>query len=298
MVSIQAKITALFLPLLGFKTFLDDPDKVDAKLAKLRAKGPDLPKKRHYKDFDITESERDGYRVFRIAPKDGQPKRDKHILFFHGGAYVWDMSWAHWGLVTQLVRLTGRTITVPIYPLAPENKCEALIPAMQSLYLDMAKDFGAGTINVMGDSAGAGLTLAMAHSLRDGGYPLPENLTLLSPWLDAEGSDPRQPALSEKDPMLALHTLSGFADMYRGDLPITDPRVSPLYGEHHGLPPIQVYAGTADTLYPDALRFMEAVHTVDTQVEFISGDGMFHDWMILMIPEAKKTQQQIAEFLN
>ena len=108
-----------------------------------------------------------------------------------------DMSWAHWNFIGRLVDATGVSVTAPIYPLAPEHKCEKLIPQMQELFGQLAEKYGAANMTVMGDSAGGGLSLALAHALRDSGRPQPARLILLSPWLDVTATHPDQPELEK-----------------------------------------------------------------------------------------------------
>jgi acetyl esterase/lipase len=43
-------------------------------------------------------------------------------VYLHGGAYVLEfIPRLHWPAIARLANLLGRTVTVPIYPLAPEH---------------------------------------------------------------------------------------------------------------------------------------------------------------------------------
>ena len=115
----------------------------EKKLAKERQKGPDKPKKKFLKKFDLQETTQDGYKVFTISPKTGKTS-NHHVLYLHGGGYVLDLAWAHWDFVGRLIEATGATVTLPIYPLAPDTKCAELTPAMQKLFERIATEHGAG----------------------------------------------------------------------------------------------------------------------------------------------------------
>lgn len=58
-----------------------------------------------------------------------------------------------------------------------------------------------------GDSAGGGLTLALALSLRDRGRPLPAALVLLSPWTDLTESLDSHFQNEELDPLISSEEL-------------------------------------------------------------------------------------------
>ncbi|WP_108811113.1 alpha/beta hydrolase fold domain-containing protein [Sphingorhabdus sp. Alg231-15] len=297
MISLRARIVNRLLPLTGTKTFFSNPSEVQAKIEKLRQKGPDLPSKRFKRKFEVLEEQVDGYRVFTIAPRAGGRKSDHHVLYLHGGGYVMDISWAHWNFIGRLVDATGASVTAPIYPLAPEQKCEKLIPQMQGLFGQLAEKHGAANMTVMGDSAGGGLSLAVAHSLRDNGHSQPARLILLSPWLDVTATHPDQPEIEKRDPMISISGLRKFGELYAGHLDAKDPRVSPLFGSHKGLPPMQIFTGSADVLLPDAQRFRTALERVDGNFEYHEYSKMFHVWMLIPIPEGKKVMGQVSSFI-
>ncbi|MGB5485452.1 alpha/beta hydrolase [Parasphingorhabdus sp.] len=297
MISLRARIVNRLLPLTGTKAFFSNPSEAQGKIEKLRQKGPDLPSKRFRRKFEVLEDRVDGYRVFTIAPRAGARTSQHHVLYFHGGGYVMDMSWAHWNFIGRLVDATGASVTVPIYPLAPEQKCEKLIPQMQQLFGQLAEKHGAPNMTVMGDSAGGGLSLALAHALRDSGSPQPGRLILLSPWLDVTATHPDQPELEKYDPIIAISGLRSFGELYAGDLDAKDPRVSPLFGAHDRLPPTQIFTGSADVLLPDSQRIRTALESVGNAVEYHEYSKMFHVWMLIPIPEGKRVMQQIADFI-
>lgn len=297
MTSFSARIVNRLLPLTGIKTFFSDPSKVQGKIETLRQKGPDLPSKNFRRKFGVSEEQVDGYRVFTIAPKAGALKSDNHVLYLHGGGYVMDMSWGHWNFIGRLIEATGARVTAPIYPLAPEQTCEKLVPQMQSLFAQLAETHSAETMTIMGDSAGGGLSLAICHALRDSGEAQPSRLILLSPWLDVTASHPDQLEIEKHDPMISISGLKAFGELYAGDLDAKDPRVSPLFGAHDRLPPTQIFTGTADVLWPDSQRFKVALNQAGGQCEYHEYSKMFHVWMLIPIPEGKKAMQQIADFM-
>lgn len=294
MASLQSKITSRLLFLTGMKNFFVDEDKITAKLAKARAKGPDLPSSRFRKKYDVHEEELDGYPLYTVSPKTGGHSDGKHVLYLHGGGYVLDMTWAHWNFIGRLIDATGVSVSVPIYPLAPESKCENLVALMHSLLQRLVIEHGGQNVSVVGDSAGGGLALALAQVMRDAGERLPAEMILLSPWLDVTASDPSQPEIEPKDPLIALKGLRCCAEFYAGDLPKTDPRVSPLFGSMDGLPPVQIFTGTSDVLLTDARRLRDKLAQSGVLTDYHEYEDMFHVWMLLGIPEGKSALKEIS----
>lgn len=292
--SLSALIVNFLLPLTGVKSFFAEPDKIPVKLQKLRARGPDVPGKAIQRDFNIDCDESRGFPVYTLTPKTGLRAGAPHIVYLHGGGYLMDIARPHWGFVARLCKALGASATVPLYPLAPEHQAPEILQAMHDLYLEVATEHPPQTITMMGDSAGGGMTLALAHRLRDAGAPLPGRLILLSPWLDATGSDPSQPAIEPKDGLLAIAGLRGAGAYYAGELGLKDPMVSPLFGQHNGLPPIQMFAGTYDILLPDARRMKALLPIID----YHEYPKMFHVWMLLPIPEGKQALAKMVRFIQ
>lgn len=297
MASFQAEIVRRLLVFTGLKKFFSNAELFEKKLAKERKKGPDKPKKKFLRKYNLQETTQDGYTVFTISPKTGL-KSNHHVLYFHGGGYVLDLAWAHWDFIGRLIDATGATVTLPIYPLAPETKCADLTPMMHKLFKHLAKAQGADNITVMGDSAGAGMTLTLGQVVCDAGDVQPARLVLLSPWLDATASDPSQPEIEKRDVMLGVRGLKLCAEAYRGDLETEHPWVSPLFGEMSGLPPIQIFAGTDDILLPDARRLVEKLKANNIEHDYQEYADMYHVWMLISMPEGKQAMASISEFMG
>ena len=300
MTSLSAHVVNLLLPLTGIKTFFAEPEKARQRIARMRARGPDLPPRAMLRDFAVDRDESRGYPVYTLLPREGPRPGAPHIVYYHGGGYLMEISVLHWKLVGKLCRELGASATVPLYPLAPEHTVDTVLPQMHALWSEVASAHGANTIIMMGDSAGAGMALAVAQRLAAADEPGPARLVLLSPWLDATGTHPMQPDIEKRDRMLAIAGLKGAGRMYAGDVPVTDPRVSPLFGSLVGLPPIQMFAGTHDILLPDARRLAERAQQEEgaPRIDYHEYPGMFHVWAILPVREAKAVRRQMLAFIR
>lgn len=116
-----------------------------------------VPPRRVLKRVDVTRNDLDGWPVYEISPKlpDGAPLNG-HVLFPHGGCYVVDLAPAlYWPFLAKLSVLLRRTVTVPIYPLAPEHTYREVCPVLVNVYRRLLDDHDPKSIALMGDSAGA-----------------------------------------------------------------------------------------------------------------------------------------------
>jgi epsilon-lactone hydrolase len=221
---------------------------------------------------EVVRSDRDGMEVVTLTPKRGAT--GTQLMYLHGGAYVNALMRPHWTIVSDLVRRTGATVTVPMYPRAPEHTALHVFPRIRSLY--DALRAGGRPVFVAGDSAGGGLALSLAIQLRDAGIAGPDALLLFSPWLDLTMTNPEIPALEPIDPMLHAAGLIWCGERWAGDLPTTDPRLSPIYDDLRDLPPTHVYQGGRDIFVADARRFAQKAEQVGAHVDLHHFADGFH----------------------
>lgn len=237
-----------------------------------------------------------GDRLFDLVPRAGG-RPPFHLFYLHGGAYSIDIGFVHWQFIEAMIRLTGCSARVPLYPLAPEHGHEEALASALVHYRDLCAEVPAERIVVMGDSAGGGLSLALAQALPPARLPQPGQIVLLSPWLDLTMSDPATLAHQARDPVIKAEAALAAARLYAGDLPLEDPRVSPVYGEVRGLAPVTVFTGTSDLLYPDARRLMQRMRAVGQQIEIVEYPDMVHAWMLLPLPEGLEARERLAAML-
>jgi monoterpene epsilon-lactone hydrolase len=203
-----------------------------------------------------------------ISPKIGT------ILYLHGGSYRHEATVAHSRLLSELVQSVGYDVVMPQYTLAPVGTATLAYDQISAVFDSLRARGLDGRVTIMGDSAGGGFALGFAQSRRDAGLQGPDDIVLLSPWLDASLSNPEIVALEASDSILNKSRLIKAGLSWAGDLSISDYRVSPLNGDLTGLAPITMIFGTNDILYPDSQRLLAKAHTAGiTVTETIIDDG-------------------------
>jgi acetyl esterase/lipase len=218
------------------------------------------------------------------------------IVMLHGGAYVRQPLNDHWRFADRLVTSSGWQVIMPIYPKAPNHTVLEAIELVNAV-LDLAIESNQAVI-LMGDSSGGGLALAVTEERGKQRTPCPQQVILISPWLDIAVRNPHAKALEAEDPILAIEGLREMGRVWSGGLSPDDPRVSPLFGLLPELPPITVIVGSNEIFYPDALTLNREATALGVKCSLIIGDGLFHDYPLFEIPEAQKALTAIVDIIN
>lgn len=288
--SLQSRFFEWAIRALGIKARLGRLEGMRERVLKGRPKDP-RPVRSVYRRFRVEERLESGRRVFTVSAKASAAR--VQVLYLHGGGYVAEIMDAQWKMLGKLIDRAEIAVTVPLFPLAPEVQCEEVLGFVTEVYERWARESAGLPLVVLGDSAGGGMALALAQVLRAAGKRLPEGLVLISPWLDVTFSDPSQGELERLDPILSRPSLREKGLWYAGSLAATDARVSPIFGEMDGLPPMMVLAGTHDLLFADAVRLRALV----PNIRWVEGAEMMHVWPLMAIPEAKSALDEIAGFV-
>ena len=201
------------------------------------------------------------------------------ILYLHGGAYIVGSAAAYRSLVGQIAARVGAPAFVPDYALAPEHPVPAALEDAFAVYQALAAG-GAGTIALVGDSAGGGLALALLSrataAARQALVPRPVCLTAMSPWTDLALTGASMSERASADPLLSSETLSVAAELYLAGHNRLDPQASPLFGDLRDLPPILLHVGEDEVLLDDARRYAKRTEEVGGLAELHIWKGMVH----------------------
>ena len=181
------------------------------------------------------------------------------------------------------------------YPLAPEHTYRDVFPALLDVYRDLIARIDPGKLILLGDSAGAGMALALAQSLKATGLLQPRDLVLFSPWLDLTMSDPAAGEID--DPILAPFGLIAAGKMYAGKDDPATPLCSPINGDLSGLPRTTVFIGTRDVFLPDCRCLHLKMKAAGTPINHLEYAGLFHCWPLCPLPETTQAMKQLAEIV-
>jgi monoterpene epsilon-lactone hydrolase len=240
-----------------------------------------------------------GVKADRIATL--ASRRDRHILYLHGGSYVVGWPGLYRDLTWRLATLCRARVLCIDYRLAPEHPFPAALnDAVAAYRWLLAQDADPHRIVLMGDSAGGGLVLATMLRLRDEGVELPAAAAVVSPWTDLALTGESLRLNATIDPMIPVEIAPRVVDLYLAGADPRNPYASPLYGELTGLPPTLILVGSDEVLRDDAVQMAEKMLAAGCNVEIEVWPRMWHVWHMLMrvMPEAMAAIVRIAKFMQ
>ena len=198
------------------------------------------------------------------SPRSANPRAV--YIDIHGGGFYLDSAARSDVGNARLADTLGVTVVSVDYRLAPEHPWPAAPDDCETAVLwTMAEGpaaFGASRMLIGGASAGATLVMTTLLRLRDKGLVH----RIVGAVLQFGAYD-----LSGLSPGGRVYGDEWFIKAYAGHVPDkTNPDISPLYGDLHGLPPTLLIVGTLDALLEDNLamagRLSAAGNEVDLRV--------------------------------
>ena len=255
--------------------------------------GSYAPPRRLRADVAVSRRRVGDWPVYELAPTSSAPRGS--VVYAHGGGWVNEIVRQHWHLCAQIAAEARVRVLVPIYPLIPEGTAAEVVTTVAALAAEAGRD---GPMCLAGDSAGGQIALSAALVLRDRDEVRPAQTILISPGLDATLSNPEITAVEGVDPWLGRAGVRVFTEVWRGDLELTDPLVSPVYGDFAGLGPLTVFIGTRDILWPDARVLCERARAAGVSVDLHERPGLVHVYPLLPTAEGEAARKIIIETLT
>lgn len=247
---------------------------------------------------EMTEDKIAGVPV-RIVTPEGMPDADRNkvLLNLHGGGFNSDS-----GSYTESIPIAGYTkikVVAVLYRLAPEHPFPAAVEDSVAVYKELLKTYEPQHIVIYGTSAGAILTAEVAAKLKDLGLPLPAALGIFSGMGD----------FARTGDSIALYALRGFSghldapqpghrnSEYAAKTSLTDPVLSPIYSDMHGLPPTLFITSGRDLLLSGTINLHRAYLNAGVDARLVVFDALPHAfWYDHHLPEAIEANHMMADF--
>ena len=174
------------------------------------------------------------------------------LVYLHGGAFVNGIQPQHWSLIGHLADSTHREVHVARYPLAPEHD------------VTQRGDLPRGPVRAVrpGRAAARARRLRGRHAdallaqapRRRGRHRGTDAHRAVARPVDV---NPAADLVERHDPWLTRAGMRPIAAHWVAGRDLTDPTVSPLYGDLTRLPPTLVLVGSRDICRPDCDRLVE-----------------------------------------
>jgi len=241
---------------------------------------------------------RPGYELWWLAPRMRSARTSVHVLYLHGGAFVFGITPTHWRFLVNLVEKTGCTVHVPLYPRAPRHSfVETQAAALDATRYASAFAQGQPLI-LMGDSAGASLAFWLTSVGDQHGLGAVAANILISPCTDLTLENTAIPRIEKRDPWLTRSGLQRAFALWLKGTPPGARSVNPMAQRLSALPPVYLFIGDRDILFPDCMELARRLHESGTKTEVHVGRGMCHVWPLLPVPEARDSISQIHAIIR
>ena len=247
-------------------------------------------------DFDL-KAERKDFEGMPVLYVNGDAAYEHVIFYIHGGYYVYQMGSEQVALMNRLTRQTNSLAVIPMYPLAPFHSAESGHELMLKLYEQVCSENPDKKIILMGDSAGGGYSLSLAENLAQHGMEKPDELVLLSPWVDVTMNNPEIADYTDADPMLTVTMGRMSGEAWAGSLPTDDWLVSPINGDLSQLKNVSIFVGTRELFYPDDTLLYKKLKG-NPKVKLYVGQGLNHVYPVYPTLEGRTATETIAEIVE
>jgi len=225
-------------------------------------------------------------------------EKRKVVLYCHGGGYTSGNLGYSRTLAAKLSEVTGYEVLSFEYRLAPEHPFPAAVEdALRAWDHLMYLGYGARDVVVAGDSAGGNLALVLCHKLKEQLRRLPARLVLFSPWTDMTCTGKSFQERADMDPMITPTYVQAVRGAYAGDRDLTDPLLSPIFGDLDHFPPTLIQVGTNEILYSDSVRLRDRLVKAGVPCRLEVWKDMWHVFQMFPMKFADQAMESVGRFL-
>ncbi len=239
----------------------------------------------------------DGIDVFVITPEGADTGDDALMLYdIHGGALI-----AGGGDVCRLMgimaaRRAGLHTWAVDYRMPPDHPYPTPLDDCVAVYRALLEIKPAEKIVVAGGSAGGNLAAALMLRARAEGLPMPKALMLFTPEVDLTESGDTFDTNEGVDYVL-LKRLTESIALYANGHDLTDPFLSPVFGDVSGFPPTFLQAGTRDLFLSNTVRMHRALRKAGVEAELHVWEAMPHGGFFGVAPEDAEVGVEARAFI-
>ncbi len=226
--------------------------------------------------------------------------QDKIIYYIHGGGFVNGCTKDLFKFISYAVKHFGYNLYSVDYRLTPDYTCMDTITDCENGYKYLLEHYSPENIILMGESAGGNLVLALPHKLRDDSLPFPAGIIASSPVVQFLHYPYSYYECACKTDFAIIFGINDVTKLYRGELPLDHPYLSPLCGDLSGYPPTYLDASNVESLRDEARMMYVRLKEEGCDVEYHELRDFFH--AMLTAPQyrfvRKEEHTQVSAFIN
>lgn len=260
-----------------------------------------LPRHCHAKDIHIKQ-----HPAIQLSNLRSDTAR-RILVYLHGGGYAVGSPHTHKSFAARLMQAAGcERAYVPYYRLAPKYPYPTALNDVLGFWQALCERYPNHELVLAGESAGAGLCLALFQQIRSHVLRHPDKIFLHSSWLDVGLSGDSYHDLRLNDGFLGRHPQRKewlhqmFSSHYLGSSQVDDPLVSPVHMDVSQLPPLLIQVATHEVFRADSYRLYERckAQQIDCRLSvwphLWHAFGLFAPWL----PEANQAIQEAGEWIQ
>jgi acetyl esterase/lipase len=250
----------------------------------------------------VEEERISGVGTHRVTPPEIDPRHQDHLfVYIHGGAYVLNAGEAGLPEAMLIAARTKMPVLSIDYRMPPNHPFPAGLDDVVAVWESVLASHSATSVALGGVSAGSGLVLAAVHKLIGAGHQIPGALYAGTPWTDLTRTGDSYYTNEGVDRLLVTYDgiLASAARLYAGAHDLTDPLISPIYGDFTGFPPTFLVTGTRDLFLSNTVRTHAKLRAAGVSADLFVFEGVSHGDYALEAasPESLLTYAELGKFL-
>lgn len=255
------------------------------------------------KGWSQTRETINGIPVERLAPE--KARTSKVIFQLHGGGYILPLGNSHRNLAAALINKLGVKEVVAVdYRIAPQHTYPGALEDSFKVYQELIKKVNPADIIITGDSAGGNLAVELALKIKEKNLPQPSMLILMSPWATLGTTPKSREENFEKDLILGENNPMMYQEVqnpsYLGKYSPQDPRLSPIYADLKGLPPMLIQVGSYELFRDEGFQLAFKAASDNVKVTITSYPEMSHDFSLVLpeLDDSRSALDEVASFVK
>jgi len=234
-----------------------------------------------------------------VGTPDTMRHPDRARMTIHGGAWTLLGGRYVMGEAAEAAAEAGCMAFAVDYRMPPDFPFPAGLDDCVAAYREIIKTFDPKKVVISGPSAGANLCAAVTLKIRDLGLPLPGAVGIMSIPADLTSAGDTLNTNRVIDVMLPRPLNTAIA-LYAGGHDLTDPYLSPLFGDFgKGFPPAFLQSGTRDVLLSDTVRMHRKLANAGIEAELHVWEAMPHaSFGQSAAPENREIHTQFLKFID
>ena len=245
----------------------------------------------------------DGVKAHILTPEVIPPdNRNRLLIHIHGGCYVNNPGESGTTEGVMMAGFGGYKVISVDYRMAPDHVYPAALDDVTAIWRAALKMARPGNMAVFGSSAGGALTLSMVLRTKLESLPLPGAIAAGTPMADLTnaGDSFHTNAMIDNVLIAPNAACDARAALYANGHDLTDPLLSPIFGDMYGFPPTYLTTGTRDLLLSSTVRVHQKLRRAGVEAILYVHEGMPHGaWnRDVSAPETKEGFEEQAKFFD